>query len=208
MRIDPGAVMWSAPERERAGRPLLILLHGLGSHEGDLFGLGPYLPLGPVLASVRAPNPHQGGYAWYPAGERTAEHADASSIALLDWIDTLSYTSVGVLGFSQGGAIATQLLRHRPHFFRYAVNLAGFVMPDENPGDEELARVAPPVFWGRGTHDDVIPMFLIEHTTQWLPGRVDLSGRVYTGLTHSISEQELADVDAFLRKRLEEAAAS
>jgi len=36
MKIDPDVVLWSAPERERAGRPLLVLLHGYGSHEGDL----------------------------------------------------------------------------------------------------------------------------------------------------------------------------
>ncbi|WP_207454299.1 alpha/beta hydrolase [Herbiconiux sp. SYSU D00978] len=199
MRIDPGAVMWSAPERERAGRPLLILLHGLGSHEGDLFGLGPYLPLGPVLASVRAPIPHLGGFAWYPAGERTGEHADASAVALLDWIDTLSYTSVGVLGFSQGGAIATQLLRHRPRFFRYAVNLAGFVMPDENPGDEELARVAPPVFWGRGTIDDVIPGSLVEYTQTWLPLHTTMTERIYEGLGHGVNGAQLQDVQEFIR---------
>ena len=59
------------------------------------------------------------------------------------------------------------------------------------------------MFWGRGTHDDVIPPFLVEHTTQWLPEHADLSGRVYPGLTHSVSEQELADVVTFLDKQLE-----
>jgi phospholipase/carboxylesterase len=58
------------------------------------------------------------------------------------------------------------------------------------------------VFWGRGTHDDVIPPFLVEHTTEWLPRHAELSGRVYSGLTHSVSEQELADVRVFLEKRL------
>jgi phospholipase/carboxylesterase len=61
MNIDASAVLWSAPERERAGRPLLVLLHGYGSHEGDLFGLSPRLPLGPVIASVRAPLAERGG---------------------------------------------------------------------------------------------------------------------------------------------------
>jgi phospholipase/carboxylesterase len=54
------------------------------------------------------------------------------------------------------------------------------------------------VFWGRGTHDDVIPPELIDHTAQWLPTHAELSGRVYTGLTHSISEEELGDVHRFL----------
>jgi len=54
------------------------------------------------------------------------------------------------------------------------------------------------VFWGRGSHDDVIPAPLIAHTAQWLPTHTTLSGRVYSGLTHSISEEELGDVHRFL----------
>ena len=41
MQLDESAILWSAPERERAGRPLIVLLHGYGSHEGDLFSLSP-----------------------------------------------------------------------------------------------------------------------------------------------------------------------
>ena len=54
-----------------------------------------------------------------------------------------------------------------------------------------------------GSRDDVIPAALVAHTAQWLPDVVDLSGRVYPGLTHSVSQEELDDVGVFLRKRLE-----
>ena len=53
--IDPAAVLWSAPESERAGRPLLVLLHGYGADERDLFSLAPHLPSEPVIAALRAP---------------------------------------------------------------------------------------------------------------------------------------------------------
>ena len=53
--LDSEAVRWSVPPAERAGRPLLVLLHGYGSDENDLFGLVPYLPDAFVIASVRAP---------------------------------------------------------------------------------------------------------------------------------------------------------
>ena len=42
--LDPDAVLWSAPAEDRGDRPLLVLLHGYGSHEGDLFGFVPHLP--------------------------------------------------------------------------------------------------------------------------------------------------------------------
>lgn len=200
--IDPDAVLWSAPERERAGRPLLLLLHGIGSHEGDLFGLSPRLPLSPVIASLRAPLPHGPGFAWFPQGERTGAAASESAVALLKWMDAQEFSSIGLLGFSQGGAMALELLRHRPRSFAYAAQLSGFVLPTEHAGDDELAKSKPPVFWGRGTADEVIPASLIEYTQEWLPLHSTMTERIYEGVAHSVSEQELSDLGAFLRIQL------
>jgi len=203
--IDPASVLWSAPERERAGRPLLVLLHGFGSHEGDLFGLSPQLPLEPVIASVRAPLELQpGSYAWAPLASQAdaatvAESANEVAVALLAWLDSTESTSVGLLGFSQGGAVALQLLRHAPERFAFAANLSGFAVLDNNAGDAELARVKPPVFWGRGTADQVITPDKIAYTDDWLPGHTTLTARIYEDLPHSISRAELDDVNAFIR---------
>ncbi len=203
--IDEGAVLWSAPSAERADRPLLVLLHGYGSHEGDLFGLAPHLPLTPVIAALRAPLRAGPGYAWYDLNgattESRAEGADAAARGILHWLDGVRATSVGLLGFSQGGAMSIQLLRHAPERFAFAVSLAGFVVPGEAPADARLADVAPPVFWGRGTHDAVIPDSFIAATQRWLPHHVTLTERIYEGLGHSVSEAELADVLAFLRRQ-------
>ena len=108
---------------------------------------------------------------------------------------------VGLLGFSQGGAMSIQLLRHAPERFAFAVSLAGFVVPGDAPADDRLAQLAPPVFWGRGTHDEVIPSSFVEATQRWLPHHSTLTTRIYEGLGHSVSEPELADVLAFLRAR-------
>lgn len=212
--LDLDAVLWSAELADRADRPLLVLLHGYGADERDLFGLVPYLPGDFVVAAVRAPlappfpTP---GYSWYPIEgleSRDARHVTLAAQQLLDWTDAAAsaHLTIGLLGFSQGGAVSLQAMRLDPQRFAFAVNLSGYATPGELPGDAELAQRRPPVFWGRGTHDDVIPPFLIEHSTQWLPDHVELSGRVYPGLTHSVSEQELADVRVFLDKRLADAA--
>jgi phospholipase/carboxylesterase len=205
--IDESAVLWSAPERERAGRPLLVLLHGYGSHEGDLFGLAPHLPLQPVIAALRAPLRAGPGYSWYPleldSPQERAAGADAAALGILQWLERVQATSVGLLGFSQGGAMSIQLLRHAPERFAYAVSLAGFVVSGDAPADDRLAELAPPVFWGRGTHDDVIPAAFVEATQRWLPSHSTLTTRIYEGLGHSVSEAELADVLAFLRARYE-----
>ncbi|WP_317450957.1 alpha/beta hydrolase-fold protein [Microbacterium thalassium] len=209
--LDADAVLWSADAGDREGRPLLVLLHGYGADERDLFGLVPYLPAQFAVAAVRAPlaPPFPApGYSWYPIEnleDRDPVHTTAAATRLLEWTDAVAsaHRSVGLLGFSQGAAVSLQAMRLDPGRFAFAVNLSGYATPGALPRDAELADRRPPVFWGRGTNDDVIPEFLIAHTTEWLPGHVDLSGRVYPGLTHSVSEQELADVRAFLDKQLE-----
>lgn len=210
LALDTSVVLWSSPVAERAGRPLLVLLHGYGADERDLFGLAPYLPEQLMVAAVRAPlaPPFPApGYSWYPIegldGRDTA-HVTAGAQAFLTWLDAIGGDGpVGLLGFSQGAAIALQALRLRPEAFAFVINLSGYAAPGELPGDATLAEQKPPVFWGRGARDEVIPAALVEHTVQWLPGHADLSGRVYPGLTHSVSQDELNDVRIFLDKQLE-----
>lgn len=207
MRIDSDAVVWSAPERERADRPLLVLLHGYGSHEGDLFSLAKFLPLEPVIASVRAPIDMGSGWAWFPpSGHTDADvrltEADESTDALIAWLDTTSSSGVGLLGFSQGGAMSLELLRAQPSRFDYAVQLSGFALPHDKPGDAVLAKTRPPVFWGRGTVDDVIPDSLIQHTLGWLPAHAKVTERIYEGVGHAVSEPEIADIHSFIAAAL------
>jgi phospholipase/carboxylesterase len=213
--LDADAVLWStdrsAPDRSAAaGRHLLLLLHGYGADEHDLYPLRQYLPEAFAVASLAAPlaPPWPApGRSWYPIEGlegRDASHVNRAAEAVIAWIDAhaAGAASVGLLGFSQGGAVSLQAMRIDPRRFAYAVNLSGYATPGELAGDAELAELRPPVFWGRGTNDDVIPEFVIAHTTEWLPAHADLSGRVYPGLTHSVSEQEIADVAAFLDKQL------
>lgn len=211
--LDAHAVLWSGDRDAVAGRPLLLLLHGYGADERDLLGLSAYFPEEFTVASLAAPLAPpwpMPGRSWYPIDGldgRDPAHVTAAAQAVIDWVDAhaADAASVGLLGFSQGGAVSLQALRLQPERFAFVVNLSGYATPGDLPGDAALAEVKPPVFWGRGTADDVIPEFVIEHSTTWLPEHVDLSGRVYPGLTHSVSEAEIADVRVFLEKQLERA---
>lgn len=204
LTIDDAATRWSTPDR--GALPLLVLLHGYGADEHDLYGLIPYLPDGIAVASVAAPLAPpwpMPGRSWYPIeglDGRSSAAVTLAAEALLRWLDVAAAgaPSVALLGFSQGAAVSLQALRLAPHRIDAVVALSGYAAPEPLPSDEVLATVRPAVFWGRGTHDEVIPPALIDHTAQWLPGHVELSGRVYTGLTHSISEEELRDVHRFL----------
>lgn len=207
MPFDPDAVIWNASESERSGRPLLVLLHGYGSHEGDLFGLVPYLPPEYAVASVRAPDAGpMGGFQWYPAPAESgaAARMNAATDEFAAWLRGArgDAPSVGLLGFSQGGSISVQTLRRHPGLVDYAVVLSGLMAPDADPGDAALAASRPPVFWGRGTADEVIDANRVAQLAAWLPEHTDLTERAYPGLGHSVSEAELADVVEFLRDRL------
>lgn len=207
MQINAEQVLWSAPESERTGRPLLIMLHGHNSNEGVGFELRHRLPPELVLASVRAPMTAAGGYAWFRLDPVTAvDQATAVARAVLSWLDTLPPApSVGLLGFSQGAATGLQVLRVAPERFGYAVVLSGFVVPGTAPGDARLAAAPPPVFWGRGDSDPVIPDFLVTLSRSWLREHTRLTEHVYPGLSHFVDDTELTDLSEFLSAQLNRA---
>lgn len=203
VELDPDAILWSTEPAERDGRPLLVVMHGRGSNEEDLFGLAGELPSDYVVASLRAPIPESGGWSWWEtvvSGNPDAELADAAVAAVTTWLDALPFTPslVGAMGFSQGGAMSTHLLRRDIERVRFAVNLAGFAISGEQESDAALAVSRPPVFWGRGSVDLLFTPEIVERTETWLAGHTTAETHLYPGLAHSINREELDDVVAFL----------
>jgi phospholipase/carboxylesterase len=203
MDLDGEAVIW---HERRDDLPRLVLMHGRGSNEYDLAGFAPMLDGAWCVASVRAVLPEGIGFSWFPpgvSGDPAAEAADAAADAVLAWLDALPPAPLtGVLGFSQGGAMAIHLLRRAPERISFAINLAGFVVRGAQPGDARLRDTRPPVFFGRGVDDMVVPSEAFARTDEWLPGHSDPAIRRYADLGHSISPEELRDVVTFLDARL------
>jgi phospholipase/carboxylesterase len=186
-----------------------LLLHGYGSNERDLAGLVPMLGLQLPWASLRAPLPAGPGTAWFEIttpGSPDAAPVEAATAAIWAWVDEHldATTRVVPIGFSQGGLMATQLLRTRPERVLAPVVLGGFVLGARQPADAELAASRPAVFWGRGADDRVIAPHAIVRTSEWLPAHSTLTERVYPGLAHGIDARELADVREFLTRSLVE----
>lgn len=207
MNVEPEHVMWSTPERERGGRPHLVLLHGYGSNEGDLFQLAPYLPLDLVLAAPRAPLPHPMGfgYSWFPLNDGVEGiGVDHAADDLASWLGEIRGRAswLGVLGFSQGGVVGLQALRRHPEVAEALVMLASARHPEVDPNDAEFAARGLPVFSGRGTADEVIPASRFADTADWLPDHTRLTERIYEGLGHSLNDAMLGDVVTFLRAQL------
>ncbi|WP_431804400.1 alpha/beta hydrolase [Microbacterium sp. bgisy203] len=193
----------SAPDAA-ASAPSLILLHGYGADENDLARLAPLLAPDSPWYSVRAPQrlPH-GGNAWFPIttpGRPDPSAVDEATETLWDWIDGAldADTPIIPVGFSQGGLMATQLLRTRPERMAATVVLGGFVLGAPQPADETLAASRPAAFWGRGEDDRVIAADAVARTAAWMPEHTTLTARTYPGLGHGISPEEIADVRTFL----------
>jgi len=184
--------------------PVALLLHGFGSNERDLSGLAHNLGLAMRWASVRAPlTLSNGGAAWFEIvtpGNPDAEPVEDATNAIWEWVDANLSPDVKVvpIGFSQGGLMASQLLRSRPDRVAATVVLGGFVLGAPQAGDDTLAADRPPVFWGRGAEDRVIGAPAISRTSEFLPEHSALVERVYPGLAHGINLPEVDDVRAFL----------
>ena len=185
-------------------KAVVVLLHGYGSHEHDLAGLAPYVPAGTPWVSVRAPQRHPYiGYAWYPLdGDKFAPvpEVEEATRSLWEWIDATITPEASLIpvGFSQGGFMASQLLRTRPERVPAAALLAGYVHDHPQAGDDTLAQTKPRVFWGKGTQDFVVPERAIAHASAWLPQHTTLSFHEYPGMGHSVNEEELHHLRQFL----------
>ena len=202
---DP-VVLWSKPEGERDGTPLLVLFHGYLANEEDLMGLTDHLPTEFTVASVRAPHAMGPGFSWFPLASDpgySVERVVETVTAVAGWLESVRHrhSGVSILGFSQGMAVATSLLRHRPTDFTCVVGLSGFCVPAEGSGffrDSEVMESPVQFFWGRDQEDQVITPDKIEFTHSWLTTHTKLTKILYSNMLHSINLQELAHVREFL----------
>lgn len=197
-------VVWSKPESERAGTPLLVMLHGYGTDETRMAKLFPGLPPAFTCAALRGPKVIGDDYGWFLLDYfLTHDFADVitATNSVFSWIDTVrgQHSSVSLLGYSQGMAMASTLLRLRPEAFKAVVGLSGFVLDNELLAMSESFDVRPPFFWGRDKADPVINEDATAHTQEWLERNTQLTARSYPGMGHAVSPAELADVGAFLR---------
>jgi phospholipase/carboxylesterase len=194
--------MAPAPKTES---PIVLLLHGYGSNEEDLPGLMQYLPDSLPWYSLRAPVDLGSGYfAWanrVTPGNPPADDVELATQAIWQWVDANldSRAPLIVLGFSQGGLMATQLLRTRPERIGATVILAGFTLAAEQPADERLASEKPRVIYCRGLQDEVISAEAVQRTLTWLKAHTSAEVHSYDGLGHSIDERVMEDVADYLQ---------
>jgi phospholipase/carboxylesterase len=183
---------------------LLLLLHGRGGVATDLAWLADVVRRRWSTVCLQGSIPRGAGFEWFdvPADASigpSSEHVARAADDLVAWLDEHAYGArVGLVGFSQGGALAVQALRRHPHRFELAVSFAGFMSVDAERGDEELARRRPPFMWSRGVLDDVILDTDISRMSSFLPHHTALEQHLHPNAGHEITAQMAAELAAFL----------
>lgn len=194
-------------DRIEAGQPIALLLHGYGANERDLPSLMGFLPDLP-WAALRAPiSLGSDAYAWYGITAPltpSREEVELATAAVWDWVEQCipEDSPLIVLGFSQGGLMATQLLRTRPARLAATVILAGFMFGGDQPADVELKSLKPKVFYGRGAQDSMITREAVSALNIWLQSHTRAQTKTYEGLGHSIDARVMADVADYLAGQL------
>lgn len=207
------------PPRQSAQHapPLLLLLHGVGSHEGDLIQLAPHLDGRFFVISPRAPiTLAPGMYAWFEVQLDPyrpiidPQQAETSRRLLVTFIDeavetyALDRSGVYLLGFSQGAIMSFSVALTSPEKISGIVAASGRILP------EIASMIAPPkalaglpIFVAHGREDMVLPIHhgrAARELLERLP--VALSYREYA-MGHHISDECLADIAAWLTERLD-----
>ncbi|HEU5423701.1 MAG TPA: alpha/beta hydrolase [Nitrolancea sp.] len=203
------------PPRQAAEgpRPALLMLHGRGADELDLFGLADALDPRLLVISARAPFPLGPGYHWYELVQ-IGEPDNASffqSLGLLERFveDSLQRYQIDprrlyLLGFSQGAMMAGALTLSHPGWIAGSILLSGYLPLDTGLPVDREHLAGEPFFVAHGTRDTVVPIQLGRRTEEFLSQvDADLTYREYS-IAHQISLEEMEDFGAWLSALLDE----
>lgn len=153
--------------------PLLILCHGYGSDENDLFSFAEELPEELLIISVRAPYKLQPyGNAWYAINFDAEqgkwsdnEQAIISRDILAEFIDyacenyNVNPNNVSLLGFSQGTILSYSLALTYPKKVKNIIALSGYINEDILPSKLDKNSYKHLDFYcSHGNVDQVIPV--------------------------------------------------
>ncbi len=159
------------PAIESKNPPLLILLHGYGSNEQDLFSFAEELPAELLIISAQAPYEMGfGGYAWYAINFDNIngkfsdlKQAKISIDKIAVFIDEIKVKyntnpdKTFLLGFSQGSILSYSLSFFYPNKVNHIIALSGYINTELLPA-EISAAIKTDYYCSHGTVDQVLPI--------------------------------------------------
>ncbi|MFY9308591.1 MAG: esterase [Bacteroidia bacterium] len=158
------------PKVKTTKPPVIILLHGVGSNEKDLFSFANQLPDSYLVISARAPftlGPES--FAWYHVDFSASkpiinkEEEEKSRNTIIQFITDLKKDfvfdegQVFLAGFSQGAIMAYSVGLTRPDLVRGVIAMSGRLLDEVKPfiaSQEKVCKLK--VFISHGTNDPVL----------------------------------------------------
>ena len=165
--------------------PLIIMLHGFGSDENDLFSFAEELPENYTIISLKAPIALQPyGNAWYNIYFDNAngkfsddEQAIESRELVVNCIDEIiekynvDENNITLLGFSQGTILSFSIALSYPEKIKNIIGLSGYVneaILKEGYTENNFENLK--VYTSHGSVDQVIPVDWARKTKPFLDG--------------------------------------
>lgn len=153
--------------------PLLLLLHGYGSNEEDLFSFASELPEEYYVVSARAPyDMMYGSYAWYAINFDADENkfsdiaqAQQSRDLIANFVDELidnypiDSQKVTLIGFSQGCILSYAVALSYPEKIQRVVAMSGYFNAEiavEGFAQNDFSNLK--IFASHGSVDQVVPV--------------------------------------------------
>ncbi|HET8754330.1 MAG TPA: alpha/beta fold hydrolase [Salinimicrobium sp.] len=205
------------PKFNSGKAPLLIMLHGYGSNEEDLFSFAEELPEEFFIISVRAPFKMQPyGNAWYNiywnnTGGKFSDdkQAIASRDQIAVFIDEavaaypVDKDNVTLVGFSQGTILSLAVALSYPEKVKNVVALSGYINIEilkENYKENDFSRLA--VYSSHGNSDPVIPVAWARKTKPFLDALGIENSFSEFPVGHGVAPQNLLEVKNWLNKQV------
>ncbi|MBA6155434.1 phospholipase [Tenacibaculum sp. S7007] len=203
------------PKKGITNPPLLILLHGYGSNEQDLFSFAEELPDELLIVSAQAPyDIGYGGYAWYAINidannEKFSDLVQAresiNSIALfIDEIKTKYNTNLDrtfLLGFSQGAILSYALSFLYPNKVNHVVALSGYIN-DELLPKEISKNITTDYYISHGTVDQVLPVDWARKASPFLDKHNLVNKYSEYPVGHGVAPQNFYSFKSWILERL------
>jgi predicted esterase len=203
-----GQPVLAAGEPLERARAAMVLVHGRGATAQDILTLAGELDQ-PGFAYLA---PQAAGSTWYPYSflapiERNEPYL-SSALATLDQL-LAHIAAAGIpaertilLGFSQGACLATEFAARNARRYGGLVGLSGgLIGPDGTPRDYPGSLDGTPVFLGCSDVDPHIPAARVQYSAEVLRGLGgDVTARLYSGMGHTVNEDEIEAVQAIMAK--------
>lgn len=203
-----------APKVNIANPPLLILLHGVGSNEADLFSLADQLNDSCLIVSARAPFViSEGSYKWYDVSFASGKpqinpaQAEQSRQILLTFIDELkakykvNEKRIYLGGFSQGAIMSFSVALTAPEKIHGFIALSGRVLDEVRTQMVATDRFkALHALIIHGTKDNVLPVQYAQQSLQLMQdSHIDTEYHELP-IAHNVSMETIRLVNEWLMK--------